>query len=143
MTCQNTIRIYFLYVPEKKAACFGAVLPIFPVQTASGSTVSLKSFRNPGILKCECLAGLKAQELKSVEVTMLRSRPYFVYCKVMERFASFVVTQVRISEVNVGKKQQLLLGSIFEASVICRSESDSCRKHNFDLSLGLQQKYLN
>lgn len=46
--------------------------------------------------------------------------------------------------VNVGKKEQLVLGSIFEASVICRSEPDSCRKaDNFDVSLGLQQRELN
>lgn len=43
--------------------------------------------------------------------------------------------------VKVGKIQQLLLHSTFEASVICRSEPDSCRKaDNFDLSLGLEQR---
>lgn len=43
--------------------------------------------------------------------------------------------------VNVDKKGQLLLGSIFEAPVICRAESDSCRRaDSFDLSSASSQR---
>lgn len=41
---------------------------------------------------------------------------------------------------DVGKKEQRLLGSIFEAAVMCRSESDSCRKaDSFDRSSASSQ----
>lgn len=45
----------------------------------------LKYLIYPDILKCEHFAGLRAQELKFVEVTVLRSRAYFVYFKVNEK----------------------------------------------------------
>lgn len=45
--------------------------------------------------------------------------------------------------VKVGKKQQLLFYGTFDASVICKSAPDSCRKaDNFGLFLCLQQRQL-
>lgn len=83
---KNYQNLLFLFAPERKwASCIWAILYIFPAQTAADSPVCLKFFRNPDILKCEHFAGLRAQELKFVEVTVLRSRACFVYFKVNEK----------------------------------------------------------
>lgn len=127
-----------LLICKIKHVCFCVFLPVFPAQTPPYSSACLKFTRNPDILKWEYFADLKAQKLKSLGVSVLGSRAYFVYCKVTEKFVSFVVAQVYISKysANVGKKQDLLLGNMFKGSVICRSESGSCRKAgSFDLFL--------
>lgn len=106
----------------------------FRVQTASGSAVFLKFIRNPDRLKSECFAEWKAQDLKAVEVVMLRSRALCVARsrKGLPPLLSHSCTFLKRG-VSVAKKQQLLLGSVFEASVVCRSESDSRKAEDFDL----------